>query len=96
MAGPTAKTPVWRTKDYDGNGKLSATEIAQGKKIVNGKVVGAKNKLTATIQDSSASKQMEEVANLKSENTDLKKNISKYLDLVKDLESRVRKMEDGK
>ena len=96
MAGPTSKTPVWRGKNYDGNGKLSPTELAQGMKVENNRIVGGKFKRLATIEDSSATKQLAETDELKKDNVSLKKQLQDSLLVIKDLDKRLKKMEDGK
>ena len=90
------RTPVSRPRNFDGNGKLSPAEKAVGVTVVkNYKGRGwtrndprHKNRL-ATIEDSSVTKQNSEVDKLKKENQDL-------MLVIKDMDKRLKKMEDGK
>ena len=90
-----SRTPVSKPRNYDGNGKLAPVEKELGIKLVPNKdgkgwtrIDPRKVNKLATLQDSSVTNQKNEIETLKKDNENWKA-------LVKDLEKRLRKIEDG-
>jgi len=89
---------------YDGNGKIHQTESANGIKLVQDKsgkgfrkVGNVKDgKRLATIQDDSATKILSDNAELKKEMASKDKQLSDAMLLIKDMEKRLRTLEDKK
>lgn len=103
MAGPVAKTPVWRGTNYDGNGKLSQIEMAKGVKLVSRDKDGkgwvrneSRGKMSATLSDSSATNQGAKMEKLEKALDAKDATIEKYASLVKDMDKRLRDLEDRK
>ena len=93
---PTVHTPVNKPRWYDGNGKDPYAKLEKLKDQQGWRNMSHKSSKIANLQDSSVTKQLSEIESLKQDNLELRKENKAYLDLVKDMDKRLRAVEDKK
>lgn len=89
---------------YDGNGIIHQSEKERGIKLIPDKSGKGFRKVgnvkdarkLATLQDDSATKQIAEIEQLKKDNASKDKQLGDAMALIKDMDKRVRYMEDKK